>query len=323
MNFFNANWVDLVILVIAIFFVLESLNVGFWIMLADFFSFFLSLLISLKTYSFAATFLKNNFSLGRSIANALGFLLIAILAEGILGLIFGRLLTKLPNKFFKAKYDKFLAIIPALGEALVLVSFVILLVLSFPINPKIKTDISDSKIGGYLIEKTSGIEAKLNDVFGGIIQDSLTYFTIEPGSKDRVTLNNETTDLTVDEKAEAEMFKLVNEERKKRGIPELTWKSELVPVARGHAADMWKRHNFGHYSPEGKDVGDRLREAGISYQIAGENLALAPTVQTAHQGLMNSEGHRENILDTRFHNVGIGVIDNGYYGKMFVQVFTD
>ena len=61
----------------------------------------------------------------------------------------------------------------------------------------------------------------------------------------------------------------------------------------------------------------------IEYSLAGENLALAPTVETAHKGLMNSKGHRENILDEDYRQMGIGVIDNGVYGKMFVQVFTD
>jgi uncharacterized protein YkwD len=96
-----------------------------------------------------------------------------------------------------------------------------------------------------------------------------------------------------------------------------------VPVARDHARDMWERQYFGHVSPEGEDVGGRLREADVSYSFAGENLALAPTVATAHNGLMNSEGHRENILEEGFTQMGIGVIDNGVNGKMFVQVFTD
>jgi uncharacterized protein YkwD len=86
---------------------------------------------------------------------------------------------------------------------------------------------------------------------------------------------------------------------------------------------MWERQYFGHISPEGRDIGDRLNAAGIGYSLAGENLALAPTVTTAQNGLMNSEGHRANILEPKFKKIGIGVIDNGIYGKMFVQVFTD
>jgi uncharacterized protein YkwD len=96
-----------------------------------------------------------------------------------------------------------------------------------------------------------------------------------------------------------------------------------VPVARDYARDMWQRNYFGHVSPEGKSVADRLDEAGITFQVVGENLALAPTLTTAHIGLMNSEGHRANILEPDFKRVGIGVIDNGIYGKLFVQIFTD
>jgi len=64
-------------------------------------------------------------------------------------------------------------------------------------------------------------------------------------------------------------------------------------------------------------------EAGITFNVVGENLALSPTLLIAHTGLMNSEGHRKNILDPAFHHLGIGVIDNGIYGKIFVQIFTD
>jgi uncharacterized protein YkwD len=119
------------------------------------------------------------------------------------------------------------------------------------------------------------------------------------------------------------MVEKVNEERTKRGIGTVQFNEKLQDVARAHAKDMWNRSYFGHISPEGKDVGNRLQEAHVAYQIAGENLALAPTVSLAHNGLMESEGHRENILEPRFRKIGIGVISNGISGKMFVQVFSD
>jgi uncharacterized protein YkwD len=117
------------------------------------------------------------------------------------------------------------------------------------------------------------------------------------------------------------MARLINEERKKIGVKELSWYPEAVVVARDHAQDMWQRSYFGHFSPEGENVGDRLTKADISYFFVGENLALAPTVAIAHTGLMNSEGHRENILDNDFEKLAVGVVDNGVYGKMFVQIF--
>jgi uncharacterized protein YkwD len=74
---------------------------------------------------------------------------------------------------------------------------------------------------------------------------------------------------------------------------------------------------------EGEDVGNRLVESGVEFIIAGENLALAPSLELAHDGLMQSLGHRENILASEFGRVGIGVIDGGIYGKMIVEVFAD
>ncbi|MGB6881746.1 MAG: CAP domain-containing protein, partial [Microgenomates group bacterium] len=155
------------------------------------------------------------------------------------------------------------------------------------------------------------------------VEDSLTYLTIKPGSRERIVLEVKTQELVADKIAEAEMFRFLNQEREKIGLTKLVWEPEIVPVARAHATDMWERRYFGHVSPEGEDVGDRLDKAGVNYGFAGENLALAPTISTAHIGLMNSEGHRANILESKFKKVGVGVIDNGVYGKMFVQVFTN
>lgn len=319
----NGNWVDLLIIAIILFFVLEGVRHGFWVILADFFSFLGSLLISLRAYQFVAGLLRANFSLTPSISNALGFLITAILTEALLGYLFGHAITKLPKKYLKIKRQKILAILPALGEGLIIVAFILTLILGLPISPKIKLSATESKIGGHILEQTSGIESKINEIFGGVIEDSLTYFTIKPGSTERVVLEVAVQELLVDEVSEEEMFELVNKEREKAGLNKLSWDTEVVSVARAHATDMWERKYFGHVSPEGKDAGDRLTEAEVNYDYAGENLALAPTVSTAHVGLMNSEGHRENILEPKFNKVGIGVIDNGVYGKMFVQVFTN
>ena len=290
MEIFNGNWIDLVILLVFVFFVLESFKAGFWVMLADFAAFLGSLFLALTTYGYVSEFLRANFALTRSVAHALGFLFTAVISEALLGILFAKALTKVPEKFHKLKWDKFIATIPAVGEATVLISFILTLILSFPVLPQIKTDITNSKVGGFLVEKTSGVEARLGEVFGGIIEDSLTYFTIRPGSAESIPLEVEVGELTVDTEAEGAMLALVNEERRKAGVPELLWRENVVPVARNHARDMWERKYFSHYSPDGEDVGDRLEEGGVSYSFAGENLALAPTTKTAHTGLMNSEG---------------------------------
>jgi uncharacterized protein YkwD len=66
-----------------------------------------------------------------------------------------------------------------------------------------------------------------------------------------------------------------------------------------------------------------MDKAKIKYSQAGENLALAPDVEIAHNGLMNSPGHRANILTPEFKKVGIGCLAGGTHGKMFSQEFTN
>jgi uncharacterized protein YkwD len=318
---FNLNWVDLLIILIIVFFLVEGFRHGFWVILADFLSFLLSLLIALRFYPFVSEILKGIFTLSRSVSNALGFLIAAIVAELLLGYIFGIIISKLPSTWKKNPWSKYLSVFPALGEALVLVAFILILLIGLPINPSIKVSMAKSRIGGVIIEKTQSVEVKTSDIFGGVVDDTITYLTIDPSSQKRVILTAETLDLEIDEVSEKEIFDLINKERRDEGISELNWDESIVPVAREHAKDMWERRYFGHVSPEGKDIGDRLDIVDFDYFIAGENLALAPTTTIAHTGLMNSEGHRANILEDQFERVSVGVVENGVYGKMIVQVF--
>jgi len=320
---FKGNWVDLIIIFILFYFVAESWKIGFWIILADFLGFLFSLLIALRGFQFISGILQTNFSLNQSLSNALGFLIVASFSETILSFVFSEVVKKIPYKFWRKPWSNVAGILPSLGQGLILTAFILTLAISLPISPNLKRDITGSKIGGILVQKTSGLEARLNEIFGGLIKDSLTYLTVNPGSSEVVPIRVGEKSLKVDEEAEFELFRLVNAERRKRGISELSWRTELTLVARDHAKDMWEREYFGHFSPEGEDVVDRMEKRQISFKIVGENLALAPLVATAHQGLMNSEGHRANILEPDFKRIGIGVIDNGIYGKMFVQIFTD
>jgi uncharacterized protein YkwD len=128
------------------------------------------------------------------------------------------------------------------------------------------------------------------------------------------------SDLEFDPEAGVEITLLVNAERTAAGLPTLTWSSALTEVATEYATEMATDGFFSHNSPRTGDVGDRLHDAGISFRFAGENLAWGPTTDRIHVGLMNSPGHRANILNGRFRNVGIGVV-RGPLGLMVVQVF--
>jgi len=113
----------------------------------------------------------------------------------------------------------------------------------------------------------------------------------------------------------------VNEERTQRGFDALIRDERLASVARAHSQEMLTLKYFSHESPTSGSPFDRLRAAQISYSRAGENLAYAQSVSVAHRALMDSPGHRENILRPEFTRIGIGVINAVAYGCMVTQLF--
>ncbi|MFZ5968672.1 MAG: CAP domain-containing protein [Bacillota bacterium] len=121
---------------------------------------------------------------------------------------------------------------------------------------------------------------------------------------------------------EEEMTRLLNGERSKAGLNPLKVDMEIVKVARLKSQDMIDNNYFSHNSPTYGSPFDMMKQFGIKYVYAGENLAGNQTVQAAHDSLMNSEGHRKNILSTNFTHIGIGVKEGGKYGKMFTQMFV-
>lgn len=317
------NYIDLIITFIFLFFIFEGLKYGFFVSVSHLFSFFTSIFLGLYFYQDLALFLSENFDISSPLAKPVSFLAISLGSEMVVGNLMGLFVGKIPKNISKNIFSKIFGVIPSLGEGVIITSFLVSLVLSLPINSNFKADVSDSVTAKHSITFFQNLENYQKDIFGEAFEESLNYITVQPGSDKRIFLQTKPIELTFDEISEKALFKLVNEERTKAGVEKLLLREEAIPVARTHAADMWEKSYFAHISPAGKDVGDRLTESGVNYFLAGENLALAPTVKTAHTGLMSSEGHKRNILDPQFKRFSIGVVDNKIYGKMFVQIFTD
>jgi uncharacterized YkwD family protein len=118
------------------------------------------------------------------------------------------------------------------------------------------------------------------------------------------------------------MVSLVNQERSKAGLQQLQVDMSLVELARKKSQDMIDRNYFGHNSPTYGSPFDMMRQAGVKYTTAGENLAGAASVTSAHNNLMASSGHRANILSPRYNYFGVGIVEGGPYGNMFTQLFV-
>ncbi|MED4920583.1 CAP domain-containing protein [Weizmannia sp. CD-2023] len=113
---------------------------------------------------------------------------------------------------------------------------------------------------------------------------------------------------------EKQVVTLVNEERAKNGLGALKIDTALSKMARVKSNDMATHQYFDHTSPTYGSPFDMMKQFGISYQYAGENIAMGQqTPQEVMNAWMNSEGHRANILNKNFTHIGVGYVENGHY----------
>lgn len=326
----GVNLLDVIIVAVVVFYAHEGYTLGFTLAFLDLSSFVLSFILALKFYGVVAKVLVSYFSMPLGFANAAGFFMVAFLTEIVLSLIFRKILSWVPeishkNVVYRAfkNVDQFLGLIPGAISAFIILSFLLTVIVSLPSSPLVKQLVTGSRMGSVLIANTSLFESKLDDVFGGALHETLNFLTVEPQSNESLSLHFRVTNGEADAAAEQLMLAMVNKEREKAGLKDLKFDTQLRDLARSHSQDMFARGYFSHYTPEGESPFDRMTNANIAFTYAGENLALAPSTELAMQGLMNSPGHRANILNPNFGRVGIGVIDGGIYGEMFSQEFTN
>ena len=114
---------------------------------------------------------------------------------------------------------------------------------------------------------------------------------------------------------EQQLFRLVNQERTKRGIPALKWNDKLRESARGHTDRLAETQILSHQFKDEPPLLQRVAATGLNFYLSAENVALATDWPDIHSGLMQSEGHRHNILNPSYTDIGIGVRKRGgtYY----------
>lgn len=121
------------------------------------------------------------------------------------------------------------------------------------------------------------------------------------------------------------MLEQVNAERRAAGVEPLTADPRLDAAAQKHAEDMLARVFYNHISPEGTTPRQRVQAAGYLADAVGENIAAGHfTVEAALDAWLHSSGHRRNILDPRFRNLGVGIAVGNYehrYQVLWVQDF--
>jgi len=116
------------------------------------------------------------------------------------------------------------------------------------------------------------------------------------------------------------MLDLVNSFRVRNGQSVLLWHNEIAHVAREHSRDMFVNDFFSHHSASTGSPAERVRRANIENRGVGENLVVGtPDAIDAHHGLLNSPGHRDNILFRRYTHLGVGIVERYYTQKFMIQ----
>lgn len=323
------NWVDALLLLLLIICGVRGYQIGF---LGSFFNLLVSILSLVGTYFLfgqANSFITQTFSIPGYAAPLVTFTALIILFNLLLGFIV-KLIWGVINRFLYAitplyMLDKTLgAGIQVAVGGIIFVTIAVLL-LKIPFNKGVKDDIVASYFVSSSLPFTSQIEPQLRNIVGAIPPETLLYLIPkQPQSDESVAMSfPSNVAVTTDFEDERELLELTNQERTARGIKPLLSDDTLIAVARSHSTDMFKRSYFSHVTPDGISPAERMLNGNVDFLMSGENLAFAPTTKLAHQGLMNSPGHRENILRPEFGRIGIGVIDGGIYGKMYTQNFAD
>jgi uncharacterized protein YkwD len=320
----NFNLIDIALVVIVLLSALNGWRRGFILGVLDLLGWALVLLAGLRFYQPLARWLGTHLDLWSEIWDRpFAFVLIATLVIVIIQLLGKALLHRVSKDSHESRFNRALGVLPGLANGLITAALISALFLAIPLNEGLRERARESPTANRLAVYAERLEAKLHPVFAEAVAETLNLLTVEPDSHERVTLPYKLANPRPRPDLEAKMLTLVNQERATAGLQPLAPDPELTEVARRHSADMFARGYFAHDTPEGLDPFARMRAAGVRYLTAGENLALAPTLQVAHNGLMNSPGHRANILHAQFGRLGIGIMDGGIRGLMVSQEFRE
>lgn len=317
------NWIDFVLVVVVLLALWSGWRRGFVATSVDLVVWLGSFILAYLLYTDLSGPLGRIFPRLGAWQLPLAFLLTLFFSRLLLGWLGMLIKRALPQSLHESVVNRFLGLVPGAINGWICTVVLSALLLSLPLKDSITEETRISRLAGPLAMQSEWANKKLAPVFDEAVRQTMNSLTVEPASDEFVSLRFTYSGARPRPSLEEAMLKMVNKERTERGLKPLAADPELTTVARAHSQDMFIRGYFAHKNPDNKGPFDRMKAAGIRFSAAGENLALAQTLEIAHQNLMNSPGHRANILSPDFGRLGIGVMDGGFYGLMISQEFRD
>lgn len=313
-------WIDALIALVVLVSAVLGWRLGFIVKLTELIAVGVALVVALFLHGYAAALIRGPRT-GGGMGTIIAFLLVFFIVYGVLMALSALVLRRVPRRVTRSVPNRVFGVILGAAKGVVISAIGVMLITAMPIGIS-RDSIERSRLGGWMLTAASEFDRAVTAWVPEDAREGLTFVTVPPEERTSVSIPP-TANIRVDPQAETAMLQLVNQERTSRGLPALRMDATLRAVARAHSADMFQRGYFSHIGPDGETPFDRMREGGVRFATAGENLAMAPTVRIAHRGLMESPGHRANILRGSFRRVGIGVYSNPYRGRMYTQNFAN
>jgi uncharacterized protein YkwD/uncharacterized membrane protein required for colicin V production len=317
------NRIDAIILLVLGFYGFLGFRRGFIAVALDWLGLAVAGLAAFKLFPGAGAWLTARYALNPAVARVLAFIGLVLLIRLLWSMVVGLIWRQLPRVLRRSPIDQAAGVVPGLLQGALACTLVLVSLAAIPLPIVPHAEIAASPLGSTLLEWGLEAQASVQRWVGGTVHDLIQVNPTPLKEGERRDLPFKTTHAIPDLAAESAMLHRLNEERRRRGLVPLVMDERLRKAARAQSADMLAHGYFGHTDSRGRDPFERLRAAGIGYLTAGENLAFADSVGTAHTGLMNSPGHRANILRPAFRRVGIGALKAAPYGIMFSQEFTN
>lgn len=312
--------IDLIIIALIVLSCYIGYRRGFIVGLYDFLGVIISLLVGVIYFRVAGRWLSHTINLPITIASTGGFIILILLINTIWNVFAAYFNRMYPYSVRNSRHNKLLGIPVGTIYMLVFIGIFGWLILRYPVYPKV---IQSSRLLKLISQPFNIPFREIGNNLDLTIKSVAEVYLSSPEINEFKKIDINYNELIEDENAKAMLLDLINQEREKEGLNKLELRADLQTLAQKYATQMWQKQFFSHTSPEGETTFDRLKNNNIKYIMAGENLALAPSVSLAHKGLMDSPPHKKNIMEPNFQKAGIGAVSNGKNSIMFVQLFSN
>jgi uncharacterized membrane protein required for colicin V production len=316
------NVVDLAILIVVGLFAVGGLRRGFLLGLVDLAAFGLALIVAARMADSVAEPLVA-WGIPPDLAAGAAFFLVFVVGMAIIGFVarvllspFGAISSGTPLGWA----NSVLGLIPGAIRGLGLAAVLVLILTALPVEFGAREAVAGSRLAEPLDSASrqalvAGLRwAGIDPLDIGLLQRAVV--PEPPGASPSAIAN-----ATVDPAAESALLDLINQERALAGLEPLAADADLAQIARRRGRALLEFGELNGEMPGSGNAADRLRAAGLSFTLSAENIARAPTVELAHESMMDDPPQRANILNPGFSHVGVGVLRGEDHSLVIAQEF--